>query len=209
MPSPTIPSAASSSWCMLVVAIGGALALFAWRAPQLEGGADIRARQPRNALAAQQCLPGRGLRHGLHRHALSAVARCAQRHQDFRRPALFRHHLRADLRGAADPGAVRPASGLAQGRSEGGAAHAGARARPRRRRGCIAVLAIASAAFAGGGRCLRTRRLGDRRQRDRSVRRAQFRARCRYRPRPPRWPMPGSASRCSASPAPRCGAARR
>ncbi len=87
---------------MLVVAIGGALALFAWRAPTLEGGAAFEPGQPRNRAAAQQCVPGRGRRHGVSRHALSAGAGCHHRHEDFRRPALFRAHLRADLLRAAD-----------------------------------------------------------------------------------------------------------
>ena len=58
---------------MLVLAIGGALALFAWRAPQARRRRGIRAGVSKDtALASQQRLPGSGLRHRLHRHALSA-----------------------------------------------------------------------------------------------------------------------------------------
>ena len=68
---------------LIVCAIGGALALFAWRAPTPAGRRGLRHGEPRNHAAAQQCLPGGGLRRGVCRHALSAGAGCARRRRRF------------------------------------------------------------------------------------------------------------------------------
>ena len=59
---------------ILVVLIGGALALYAWRAPQLQQG-GLFAPISREGSAGPQQRPAHGrLRHRLHRHALSARA---------------------------------------------------------------------------------------------------------------------------------------
>ena len=88
MPSPTIPTRGLFILMMLFGAIGGALALFAWRAPKLKAAAPFEPRQPRDELAAQQCAAGRGGSDGVHRHALSAGAGCADGNKDLgrRRP---------------------------------------------------------------------------------------------------------------------------
>ena len=57
---------------LIALAIGGALALFAWRAPTLQGGAAFEPVSRETTLAAQQCLSGRVLRLRFCRHALSA-----------------------------------------------------------------------------------------------------------------------------------------
>ena len=118
MPSPSDPTRGFFILVLIALAIGGALALFAWRAPTLAGRRGLRAGQPRDHAAAEQCLPGGGLRLRVCRHALSAGAGCHERHQDFRGPALLRADLRADLLRAAAAGAVRAAAGLEARRSE-------------------------------------------------------------------------------------------
>ena len=94
------------------VAIGGALALFAWRAPSLDSRRAFEPVSRETALllnnvlltaAAPTVFSARSIR----------CSRCARRREDFRGPALFRHHLRADLGGAAPSRAVRPALALA------------------------------------------------------------------------------------------------
>ena len=57
--------------------------------PRLQGGAAFDTVEPRDHAAAQQCLPGGGLRLRLCRHALSAGAGRHQRHQDFGGAALL------------------------------------------------------------------------------------------------------------------------
>ncbi len=84
---------------ILTLFIGGALALFALRAPDDEAGRAVRADQPRGRARLQQPLPRRGGLHRVRRHALSARARGVDRREDLRRRAV----LQPDLRAADDP----------------------------------------------------------------------------------------------------------
>ncbi len=177
---------------LIVCAIGGALALFAWRAPKLQGGATLRHGQPRDRAAAQQCVPGGKLRRRVCRHALSAGAGCAHHGQQkisvgppyyalTFAPIFFallllvpfgpqlgwrRGDLKASLR------VLAPALGLA-----GVAA--------------LAVLAIASPRTLDRRPGLRGGGLADRRQPFSISSSAKARAPA---PLPPRWRMPGLAS---------------
>ena len=82
---------------ILVAFVGGSLVLFAWRAPLLSERRPFRAGFAGRRAHLQQPLPFGLLPHGLHRHALSAGARGADRRQDLCRPALFRcDHAAAD-----------------------------------------------------------------------------------------------------------------
>ena len=163
---------------LIACAIGGALALFAWRAPNLEGGAAFEPVSRETALLLNNVFLVAACAAVFRRHALSAGAGCADRHQDFRRPALFRASpsrrsssrcccwcrsgrgstgRRGDLKAAC--ARLAPALGLA-----GIAA--------------VAVLALASPRSVAGSRRLRRGGLADRRQRNRHPQ-AQGRARCR------------------------------
>ena len=62
---------------LLAIAIGGSLALFALRAPVLEGQRPVRPHQPRRRADAEQPLPVGGRRRRFLRHAVSAVRRGA------------------------------------------------------------------------------------------------------------------------------------
>ena len=80
---------------ILTVFIGGALALFAWRAPDDEAGRTLRADQPRGRARLQQPVPRRGGGDGAGRHALSARARGGDRREDLGRRAVLQPDLRA------------------------------------------------------------------------------------------------------------------
>ena len=146
------------SRCMLGVAIGGALALFAWRAPKLEERRRVRARQPRDARCCSTMCFSRPPR----RRCFSArfIRWCSKRVTGERisvGPPYFAITLRADLRRAADACAVR--SALAGRRAiSRGVAHAGAgggccalSSRPRGARDRDAALAGGGGAFALAG----------------------------------------------------------
>ena len=66
---------------ILGVFIGGALTLFAWRAPAAGARRPVRADQPRGRAGPQQSPAHHGLRRRVRRHALSAGARGADRRQ--------------------------------------------------------------------------------------------------------------------------------
>ena len=102
---------------ILVLFIGGGLALYAWRAPALEAGRAVRADLARGRAGLQQPVPHLGLRHRVRRHALSARARGAHRREDFGRRAVLQSHLRPAVRSAADRGSVRAAARLEARRS--------------------------------------------------------------------------------------------
>ena len=97
---------------ILVLFIGGALALFAWRAPPLKQGGLFAPISREGALVLNNLFLTDGLRDRVHRHALSARARGADRREDLGRRALLQPHLRAAGRAAAARGAVRPAARL-------------------------------------------------------------------------------------------------
>ena len=69
---------------ILVLFIGGGLALFAWRASMLEAGRAVRADLARGRAGVQQSLPHHRLPDGVRRHALSAGARSVHRRERFR-----------------------------------------------------------------------------------------------------------------------------
>ena len=79
MPSPPTRRAACSFSRILVVFIGGALALFAWRAPLLKQGGLFAPISREGALVLNNLLLASGLRDGVRRHALSAGAGSADR----------------------------------------------------------------------------------------------------------------------------------
>ena len=74
---------------ILVLFIGGGLALFAWRAPLLKQGRAVRADLARGRAGVQQPVPHHRVPDGAHRHALPAGAGSAHRRQDFRRRAVL------------------------------------------------------------------------------------------------------------------------
>ena len=92
------------------VFIGGALALFAWRAPLLSPRRIVRPDQPRRRARVQQSPAHHGVRRGLRRHALSARARSDHRGKNLRRRALLQSDLRAAHGSASDRRAVRAAA---------------------------------------------------------------------------------------------------
>ena len=115
--------------------IGGSLALYAWRTARIGLGGSFSAISRETLLLANNVLAGRGGRHGVARHALSARARRARRRQDLGRPAVLRDGVRAaDGAGAVPDGrrAVRALEALEPARARGAAA-LGARGQPRAR----------------------------------------------------------------------------
>jgi cytochrome c-type biogenesis protein CcmF len=79
----------------LSIVTGGALILFAWRAPKIGLGPGFAAISRRIvAVIEQRLADGRG-RFGVPRHVVSARARCARARKDFRRCAVFRCGIRA------------------------------------------------------------------------------------------------------------------
>ena len=87
---------------ILVVLIGGALALYAWRAPTLQQGGLFAPISREGALVLNNVLLTVALRHRPRRHALSSGAGIAHRRQDLRRAALLQSHFRA-AHGSAAP----------------------------------------------------------------------------------------------------------
>ena len=141
---------------ILVFFIGGALALFAWRAPALKQGGLFAPISREGALVLQQSVPHHGLRHRVRRHALSARARGADRREDFGRRAVLQLDLRAAVRAAADRGAVRAAARLEARRSARRRAAPDRRVRARRSSALGGDLRDRSAA----GRCWRRSAIG-------------------------------------------------
>ena len=116
---------------ILVLFIGGGLALFAWRAPLLKQGGLFAPISREGALVLNNLFLVTRLRDDLGRHALSARARGAHRREDFGRRAVLQRDVRAAVHSAAAGRAVRPADGVEARRS------ARRRAAPdRRRRHC-------------------------------------------------------------------------
>ena len=102
---------------ILVLFIGGALALFAWRAPLLKQGGLFAPISREGALVLNNLFLTTRLRHRVRRHALSARARGADRREDFGRRAVLQRDLRPAVRAAAAGDAVRAAARLEARRS--------------------------------------------------------------------------------------------
>ncbi len=204
---------------ILIVFIGGALSLYAWRAPLLKQGGLFAPISREGRAGLQQSVPGHRLRHRAHRHALSAGAGRADRGKDFGRPAVLQRDFRSAVRPADDRDAVRAADGMEARRS-----------RSARRSGCCAAAMLAAVAIAAafavvrGGPVLAPFGVGvavfvmagavtDIVERTMilrlPLRAALLRARsgCRARPGARRLRISASASRCSASSASPPGAA--
>ena len=124
---------------ILVLFIGGGLALFAWRAPTAQAGRIVRADLARRRAGVQQSLSHHRLPDGAHRHALSVGAGGADGHEDFRRRAVLQSDLRPAVYCADVRHAVRAAARLEARRSfgRGAAADGGLWRRPGRGRGGI------------------------------------------------------------------------
>ena len=118
---------------LLGIAVGGSLALYAWRAPQLQGRGVFAPDLARGRPAAQQPAARHRVRDGAARHALPAAAGDRRRRQDLGRTALFQRHLRAVDGAAADRDADRRDARLEAGRSRRRARPAQGRARDHRR----------------------------------------------------------------------------
>ena len=116
---------------LLVLFIGGALALFAWRAPLLKQGGLFAPVSREGALVLNNLFLVTACADGVRRHALSAGARGAHRREDLGRRAVLQRHLRAAVPAAAAGGAVRPAAGLEARRPAGRGAAADGRRRHR------------------------------------------------------------------------------
>ena len=95
---------------ILVLFIGGGLALFAWRAPLLKQGGLFAPISREGALVFNNLFLTTRLRDRVRRHALSARARGADRREDFGRRAVLQLDLRAAVRAAAARDAVRAAA---------------------------------------------------------------------------------------------------
>ncbi len=140
---------------ILVFFIGGALALFALRAGALPLGGLFAPISREGALVLEQSSAHHLLRHGRHRHALSAGAGGDHRRKNFGRRALLQYGADPDRAAAGPADAGRPDAGLEARRPFRGV---GAAARGfRRRRG-----------GAGGLRRAKWRALSFRRGRRRS-----------------------------------------
>ena len=87
---------------ILTLFIGGALALFAWRAPEMKQGGLFAPISREGALVFNNLFLVAALRDGARRHALSAGARGGDRREDLGRRAV----LQPDLRAADDPAAA-------------------------------------------------------------------------------------------------------
>ena len=118
---------------LLSLYTGGALLLFAWRAPQLQGGGLFAPISREGGLAAQQSAADDRGRDGPARHALSAVSRPRRRAEGVGRPALLQHDFCPDHGAAAGRDGDRPDIALEARRSLGGAVSAEARLRGYRR----------------------------------------------------------------------------
>ena len=82
---------------ILVLFIGGALALFCLARAGAQAGRAVRADLARRRAGPQQSVPDRGLRDGVRRHALSARARSADRREDLGRRAVLQSRPSAPL----------------------------------------------------------------------------------------------------------------
>ena len=91
----TDPARGTFILLLLVVAIGGSLTLYAVRAPSLKGGGLFAPISREGALRAEQSAAVLRLRHGVARHALSAVPRCGRRAETLGRASVLQPHLRA------------------------------------------------------------------------------------------------------------------
>ncbi len=98
--------------CILLIFIGGALSLFAFRAPLLSAGGLFAPISREGALVVNNLILDGCLRHGADRHALSAGAGNADRRQDLRRAALLQPDLRPADGAALDRRALRAAACL-------------------------------------------------------------------------------------------------
>jgi cytochrome c-type biogenesis protein CcmF len=92
---------------ILCIFIGGSFRCMPG-ARRAEAGRAVRADLARGRAGAQQSVADHGLRHGVHRHAVSAGAGGDHRRQDLGRRAVLQPDLRAAVRSADDRGAVRP-----------------------------------------------------------------------------------------------------
>ena len=108
----TDPSRGIFILCILTLFIGGSLALFALRAPALDGRRPVPPDLARGRAGPQQSVPDDGGGDRAGRHALSAGRRGAFRRQDFGRRAVLQPDLRPADGAAAGAGAVRAAAGL-------------------------------------------------------------------------------------------------
>ena len=86
---------------ILVLFIGGALALFAWRAPMLRQGGLFAPISREGALVLNNLFLADRLRDRVRRHALSAGARGADRREDLGRRAVLQRDLRPAVHAAA------------------------------------------------------------------------------------------------------------
>ena len=105
----------------LLIVTGGGLALYAWRAPQLDGWRPVPADQSRGGAADQQPAALHARAHGLAGNSVSPVPRSADGGQGLRRPALLQRHFRTDLRAAVCRALRRPVPGLEARRDLAGA----------------------------------------------------------------------------------------
>ena len=119
---------------ILVLFIGGSLALFAWRGSAAQAGRPVRAGLARGLAGAQQSLPHHLLPDRPRRHALSVGAAVDRRHEDHGRRAVLQSDLRAVVPGADVRHAVRAAAGLEARRPVGHGATADVCLRRRHRR---------------------------------------------------------------------------
>ena len=103
---------------LLAAFIGGAFALFAFRAALAAGRRAVRADQPRGRADPQQPVPRHGDGGGAGGDALSAAARCADRRDDFGGRAVLQPDLRRHHGAAADRPAVRAVPRLEARRSD-------------------------------------------------------------------------------------------
>ncbi len=146
---------------MLIVAIGGALALFAWRAPQLEGGAAFEPASKETALLLNNVLLSAaaatvfiGTLYPLLLDALTGQKISVG-------PPYFALTFAPIFIALMSAGALRPTAGLAQWRLARGFARADAGAWRRCRRGADRVC-LCHTAFAGRRLRLRARRMDHR-----------------------------------------------
>ncbi|MEI9932749.1 MAG: cytochrome c-type biogenesis CcmF C-terminal domain-containing protein [Rhizomicrobium sp.] len=119
---------------ILCLAIGGALALFAWRAPKLASGSAFQPVSRETTLLINNVLLMTALAVVFHRHDLSDRAGC-DGHAHLGRRALLRVIFCAAVSSPDDRTAVRSALELAAGRSQRGVAHPVSRNRRRGGRG--------------------------------------------------------------------------
>ncbi len=108
----TDPSRGVFILAILVLFIGGGLALFALRAPLLKQGGLFAPVSREGALVLNNLLAGERLRHRVRRYTLSAGAGGSHRREDFRRGAVLQCHVCPAVHSASHGNAVRPAACL-------------------------------------------------------------------------------------------------